>query len=321
MSKTVSTFQRVLCAIDFSEASMRALEASLRMTDQRVLVVHVLDIPHYVSPRMLGTLGGEGARPLSDIARHEADRELARCLDELEAKRPGSGERLDVQIVLGTPADAILRLADQHSADLLVIGTGQRTLKKLLLGRVANRVIRGAKRPVLTVPPSGLPELKRVLVATDFSDAARAALQTAARLARAEGADIEVLHVGPSPLVVPPEVAVGAPTGDPALASSSGAPMTWLEISQKVADEQMAQLRREADRAGIEISHAHVDFGNPAGKILDMLERESFDLVAVGTHGRRGLAHLMLGSVAESVIHHAPIPVLVAHRPPAEADD
>lgn len=316
MYQTVSTFQRVLCAIDFSEASLRALEASLRMTDQRVLVVHVLDIPHYVSPRMLGTLGGEGARPLSDIARHEADQKLARCLEELEAKRPGSGERLDVQIVLGTPSDAILRFADQHAADLLVIGTGQRKLKELLLGRVANRVIRGAKCPVLTVPPSGLSELKRVLVATDFSEAARAALQTAARLARAEGAHIEVLHVGPSPLFVPPEVAVG-PTGDPAL-GTSGAPMTWLEISQKVADEQMAQLRREADAVGIDITRCHVDFGNPAAKILDMLERESFDLVALGTHGRRGLAHLMLGSVAESVIHHAPVPVLVAHRPPTE---
>lgn len=197
MTDTASAFQRVLCAIDFSEASQRALEASLRITEQRVLVVHVLDIPHYVSPRMLGPLGGEGARPLSDIARHDAERHLAQCLEDLEAKHPGSGERLDVQILLGTPADAILRFAESRQADLILIGTGQATLKKLLLGRVANRVIRGAKCPVLTVPPSGLSDLKRVLVATDFSDAAGAALRNGARLASAQGGSIEVLHVGP----------------------------------------------------------------------------------------------------------------------------
>lgn len=317
MTDLASTFRRVICAIDFSEASQRALEASLRLTDDRILVVHVLDIPHYVSPRMLGPLGGEGARPLSDIARHDADKRLARSLEELEAAHPGSGERLDTQVLLGSAADAILRFATNHEADLIVIGTGQSSVRKLLLGRVANRVIRGARCPVLTVPPTGLSELRRVLVATDFSDAATAALHAAARLSARENGKVEVLHVGPSPLVVPPEVAIGAPAADPLLGSTAtaGTPMTWLEISQRVAQEEMDQLQRQAAGEGIDISQCHVDFGNPAAKILDMLERESFDLVAMGTHGRRGLAHLMLGSVAESVIHHAQIPVLVSHRP------
>ncbi len=309
-------FRRVLCAIDFSEASQRALEASLRMTDGRVLVVHVLDIPHYVSPRMLGPLGGEGARPLSDIARQDADQRLAKSLDELETALPGARERLDTQILLGSPADAILRFSASHNADLIVIGTGQATVRKLLLGRVANRVIRGGPCPVLTVPPTGLSELRRLLVATDFSEAATRALRVAAQVASRENGAVEVLHVGPSPLVVPPEVAVGAPSGDPLLGSGTvGAPMTWLEISQRVAQEEMDQLKRQAADEGIEIGECHVDFGNPAAKILDLLERERFDLVAMGTQGRRGLAHLMLGSVAESVIHHAQVPVLVTHRP------
>jgi len=315
-----SNFRRVLCAIDFSEASQRALEASLRMTDGRVLVVHVLDIPHYVSPRMLGPLGGEGARPLSDIARQDADQRLAKSLQELEAAVPGARERLDTQILLGSPADAILRFSASHKADLIVIGTGQATVRKLLLGRVANRVIRGGPCPVLTVPPTGLSALRRLLVATDFSEAATRALRVAAQLASRENGAVEVLHVGPSPLVVPPEVAVGAPSADPLLGSPGtvGAPMTWLEISQRVAQEEMAQLQRQAEEEGITIDKCHVDFGNPAAKILELLERERFDLVAMGTQGRRGLAHLMLGSVAESVIHHAQVPVLVTHRP---ADD
>jgi nucleotide-binding universal stress UspA family protein len=307
----------VLCAIDFSEASQRALEASLRITSGRVLVVHVLDIPHYVSPRMLGPLGGEGARPLSDIARHDADQKLAACLGQLEATLPGSAERVETQVLLGSPADALLRFAAQKSPDLLVIGTGQASLKKRLLGRVANRVVRGATCPVLTVPPAGFPKCERILVATDFSEAAREALHTASRLAAVHGASLEVVHVGPSPLVVPPEVAVGAPAADPLLGSSAtaGAPMTWLEISQRVAEEEMQQLRQQAGEEGIDIGHCHVEFGNPAAKVLELLEHQPFDAVAVGTHGRRGLAHLMLGSVAESIIHHAQVPVLVAHRP------
>src|SRR5690606_17415020 len=167
------------------------------------------------------------------------------------------------------------------------------------------------------VPPSGFATCQRILVATDFSEAARNALHTAARVAQLYGAKVEVMHVGPSPLMVPPEVAIGAPAVDPLLGTSAtaGQPLTWLEISQRVAEEEMAQLKAQASSEGIDIAQCHVDFGNPAAKVLDLLERERFDLVAVGTHGRRGLAHLMLGSVAESIMHHSPVPVLVAHRP------
>lgn len=303
-------FRRAVCAIDFSEHSRNALALALRFSTGPVHAVHVLDMPHYVHPRMLGFLGSEDARPLSEIARTEADRRLSEFIRGL-----GGDERIVPLVLVGVPADTVLRFAEDHGADAILLGTqGDAPLSKRLLGRVANRVIRGAKCTVLTVPPQGMPRLSRVLVATDFSPASDAALLLASALASAEGAKLEVLHVAASPLMVPADLAVAA---DPLMGPTAPAydSLTWLDLTQRAARQEMDRLESLAERRGIRIDRARVELGNPAAKVLETLEHEPFQLVAVGTHGRRGLAHLMLGSVAESITHHAEVPVLIAHQP------
>lgn len=308
-------FRRAVCAIDFSAHSREALGLGLRLSIGPVHAVHVLDMPHYVHPRMLGFLGSESARPITEIARERAERRLQDFVGGFGESR----ERIVPVVSVGVPADALLRFSEEHGADLLLIGTqGEAPLSRRLLGSVANRVIRGARCPILTVPARGLPHEghnKRVLVATDFSGASAEALSLAGALARTEGADLDVLHVAASPLMVPPDLSVAA---DPFIGPTPpvGDALTWLDLTQKAAREEMERLEALAERRGIRITRARVEVGNPAAKVLEVLEREPYCLVAVGTHGRRGFAHLMLGSVAESITHHADVPVLIVHQPP-----
>jgi nucleotide-binding universal stress UspA family protein len=303
-----------VCAIDFSAHSREALALGLRLSSGPVHAVHVLDMPHYVHPRMLGFLGSESARPITEIARERAEQRLRELVAEVDAV----GDRVVPLVLVGVPGDTLLRFAQEHTADLLVIGTqGEAPLSRRLLGSVANRVIRGARCPLITVPPRGVPQGdrdKRILVATDFSLASEEALALACALARAEGADLDVLHVAASPLLVPPDLAV---TADPFVSPTPpvGDALTWLDLTQKAAREEMDRLEALAERRGICITRARVEVGNPAARVLEVLEREPYRMVAVGTHGRRGLSHLMLGSVAESITHHAEVPVLIVHRP------
>jgi universal stress protein A len=136
----------------------------------------------------------------------------------------------------------------------------------------------------------------------DFSETARVALEEAADLARRSGAALTVLHVF-----------------EPSAAASGEmrAPVPELfEATLKELDRKVAGWCTEAARLGVEKVSQAVVTGHAARQIAAFAREGSFDLVVMGTHGRRGLRHMVLGSVAERVVREAPCPVLVV-RPVA----
>jgi nucleotide-binding universal stress UspA family protein len=146
--------------------------------------------------------------------------------------------------------------------------------------------------------------VSRILVPVDFSDASRTVLEYAIDMAESFGARVELLHVWDLPGYVRPDLTVWV--GD-----VSG---TYAEQAQQSANEHMSRL---VDDAGLK-DHASVDTrvlcGTPHATILELLDGETYDLVVMGTRGRTGLAHALLGSVAERVVRHAPCPVLTVRR-------
>ena len=143
--------------------------------------------------------------------------------------------------------------------------------------------------------------IRKILVATDFSLCARAALDAAVELGAALGASILLLHVHPLPTEVLP---------DGSILSLDG---LALERIEHAIDDQLCDERRRAQRRGVDIAVEHDD-GEPAEVIVRRARQEGCGLIVVGTHGRRGLARLVLGSVAERVLRSAACPVLVAHQ-------
>lgn len=140
---------------------------------------------------------------------------------------------------------------------------------------------------------------KKILIPLDRSVGGEAALSVAADLARPNGSVIRLLHVAPTPAAVVAEGRVVAYADEEA------------ERQQHTAE---AYLREVAYRlAGLPVDHV-VRFGNPVEEILEEAREFGADLIAMATHGRTGMARLLLGSVAEAVLRRSEVPVVLVRH-------
>jgi nucleotide-binding universal stress UspA family protein len=145
---------------------------------------------------------------------------------------------------------------------------------------------------------------QRILVPVDYSDHCLAALRYAVALAQSFGGKLDVVHVWDRPTYVSDAVLVGhgpdqRPLGD-----------MIRENAEREMKEFLAKLNVPAAVLGAE----RLISGDPATALLKEIETGNYDLVVVGTHGREGFAHLLLGSVAEKLVRHSSVPVLIVPR-------
>lgn len=146
----------------------------------------------------------------------------------------------------------------------------------------------------------------RILVAVDFGGSARRALTAAATLARTHGAALDVLHVYEPPYYAP-EALVTLP---------GQGPMPLGDYVKTTAEAQMSDFTAplKADSALHGRMHAHVVPRLPFQEIPRHARSTGADLIVLGTHGRRGFAHVLLGSVAERVVRDAPCPLMIVRE-------
>jgi nucleotide-binding universal stress UspA family protein len=150
--------------------------------------------------------------------------------------------------------------------------------------------------------------ITRILVPVDYSDCSGAALVFAVGLAGTLGATLDVVHVWDRPLYVSESIQVG----------HAGKSRSLIDMIRENAEADMqAFLAKLALPANVELSHRLLS-GNPARTVLAELHRGEHQLLVVGTHGRTGLPHLLLGSVAESLVRLSPVPVLTVPSPRAQ---
>ncbi|MBK8482522.1 MAG: universal stress protein [Proteobacteria bacterium] len=148
--------------------------------------------------------------------------------------------------------------------------------------------------------------ISRILVPVDFSECARRALIHAAELARTFDAALEILYVWEPPLYVFPELMVETP-GEPS--------RTVGDYANEHAQREMAHFVEEAIGGEGLNARTLIESGHPYATILRLATEGSYDLVVMGTHGRSGLQHMLLGSIAEKVVRHAPCPVMTVRCP------
>ena len=147
--------------------------------------------------------------------------------------------------------------------------------------------------------------IRRILVPVDYSEGSGAALAYASTLAQRLGASLDVVHVWDRPAYVSDTVLVG-PSGEKR-------PLT--ELIRENAEAEMTSFIAHANLPAGTPFETRLLSGNPAGRILEELALGKHELLVVGTHGRTGLRHLLLGSVAEKLIRLAPVPVLTVPSP------
>ncbi|HEX9288763.1 MAG TPA: universal stress protein [Anaeromyxobacteraceae bacterium] len=149
-------------------------------------------------------------------------------------------------------------------------------------------------------------EIRRLLVPVDFSACARTALEHAIALAQRVGATIDVLHVWEPPHYVGPEFLIREP-------GETGHPLREYALAQaKKEMDQFLSGFRERDELRLRF-----ESGKPHQTIIKLAADEHYDAIVMGTHGRTGLPHLVIGSVAEKVVRTAPCPVMTIRQPEA----
>jgi nucleotide-binding universal stress UspA family protein len=141
-------------------------------------------------------------------------------------------------------------------------------------------------------------QLKQILVATDFSEVSTAAIDYGRDLARTFGASLQLLHVMENPFLRPTPA-------DPHTIKTA----TLRHLLDRLTDD---------DRLALHATAALETSDDPAGEIVKYAKTHAVDLIVLGTHGRGGMAHLLLGSVAEKVVRTAPCPVLTVRHPERE---
>jgi len=299
--------ENILLARDFSPSSDRALCYAVDLARQTGSALHLFhaqvlqDAPFGSAP---------------DRSEQPEDRIRERLLQDVEGtplleKYP----TIEVRDHVGrdvAAAPAILNYAAAHDIDLIVLGTrGRRGVQRMLLGSVAEEVVRRANRAVMTVhrgeedrrtvtPP---PLIERILVPIDFSDHAREALRHAHAVAALYNAGLDLLHVTEAHL-------------HPAF-YGEGLDAAYDLAKERKAKEELHALyeevirtaRSEESRSEPATMEAHVAAGRPAAEIIRFAEERGSDLVVMSTHGLSGLKRFMMGSVAEKVVRYAPVPV------------
>ncbi len=290
-------FGKIIWTTDFSEnagASLPYAEEIASRFDADLVLVHVLlDIPLFYASFI-----GDSSAYLSAMekAREEAYSELEGIARGLRNR----GVAARVVLLEGSPYTEITRFAEAEGADLIVTATrGLSGLERVLVGSTAEKVVRNAPCPVLTVneQPELPLKIKNILLLTDLSELSKKAFPSAVHLAGTLGAKLTLLHIM-----------------EPGVPLSKEDEKALADALIGVMDGLLKDTTGEEFRKGIE--KVVLKASGAAEGVSRFCEENPVDLIVMATHGRTGLRKTLLGSVAEKILRSVEIPVLTVRARP-----
>jgi nucleotide-binding universal stress UspA family protein len=300
---------RILVPLDFSPASMEALDYAVSLAKQFHAAIHLV---HVYPPDEASSVPGAAHLLLQS---GEAIERLNEELTGIHRKHVPTFCPDNCHIRSGRPYEQIVRLARELDADLIALSTrGHSGLKHLLLGSTAERVVRNAPCPVLVTRKrkqkskdnSKTFAIRTILVPTDFSQCSLAGTEYAAFLAKNLHATLRLFHAM-------------YPYTNYVFVDRAGVRLTGLaEAVEQTARQEMDALKQMDFLRGL-IVEADLLPGPAVDEICAAAGSPDVDLIVTSTHGRTGLKHALIGSVAEHVVRYAGRPVLVVPSRHAES--
>ena len=293
------TLQRIIVGHDLQPGGHLAAQSAMELAERcgaEVKLVHVVE-PYAMYQRL--------THPLTSTYKTEELVERAgRTLQKLSNDMQSQRSRVEYEVRTGKPFVELIIARRSWQADLLVVGTRQEDRSRFL-GSTGERVARKAMAPVLVAKQALNEEPKTIIMPTDFSECAKKAAQEALAFIQHFGGRLIFLHA----LELPSVYAAGY---GPAM----GAPPPMPILSpEEIEPEWQAFFADLPALANMNYEHRAVE-GHAISMIGETAEKQNADLIIMGTHGRTGLGHMLLGSVAEGVVRQAPCSVLTI-RPDA----
>ena len=298
--------QRILCPVDFSDCSQRALDHAVALAhwyDAKVTVFHAcapVPISAYATVASMmppSIVGGENQNDVRD------------ALQKFASRGAGTNILIELEVGEGEAAKEILAKADAARSSLIVLGThGRSGFERLLLGSVTEKVLRKAGCPVLTVPPrlaaaSATPAVtfKRIVCAVDFSECSLRALEYAMSIAQEANALLTVLHVV--------EPVPNVPADDESVLAGIKSVREYIVAAEDQGRELLRRAIPDDVRAFCQVETVQT-VGTPYREILRVATEQASDLIVLGVHGRGVVDLLFFGSTAQHVVRQAACPVL-----------
>jgi len=282
-------FDKLLFPTDGSDGAAAVFDHVLTLADAHDATVHVVNVAD-TTRESLTTVQGQVVDALEQAG--------AEAVQQVATRASERGVPTVTEVLQGEPYRTIVDYADTYDIDLVVMPThGRRGLERFLLGSTTERVVRRAEVPVLTIRPDDDVRVRypyhTVLIPTDGSDPAAAALDVGIDVATVAAAAVHLLSV-----VDVTSLGVDVRADIQAAALEEG------------AHDIVGAAAERASAAGIDPTTA-VEFGGSVPSVVrSYVTDNDVDLVVVGTHGRTGFDRYVLGSVAEALVRTAPVPVL-----------
>jgi len=278
----VEAIQRIVVPVDFSELTGPAVVRAISIAKRFEASLHFV---HAVQPSPMAVA------PLFSAAERDLDttREVVlRALRELRQQVEAEGLGASSELHEADTVTAVREAVGERHADLVVMAThGYSGFRHFLFGSVAEWTLRGVPCPVWVVKEDearAAKPIRRVLWATDFSAHAQQAGELGETLARAFGAELEAIHA----YDIPPDILPYA-----------------LPIPPNFEAELQARARELLEQAAAKVATGqrsiatHLGRGEPPSVIAERAAESGSQVIVMGTRGHTGLAHLLLGSVAE----------------------
>ena len=283
----MAKYRKILVAYDGSSSARNALSLASQLAREDKSWIKVLAVvpPYQGDLELIGVsdikeaIIGPGQELLAE-ARQLADREGVNILTNLEQ---------------GEPYEQIVHVAEEENCDLIIMGRrGKGKMERALIGSVTARVIGHTAKDVLVIPENGKLSWENILLATDGSPCCDNALARALEIAQERKVKLSAVSV--------------VYTNDEFYAVGQE---IMKELYQE-ADTVLDKVRKWAGDLGVQ-AELFVRDGEPHQAITDLAAEISASLIVMGSHGRKGLTRLLMGSVTERVIGYADCPVLVCH--------
>jgi nucleotide-binding universal stress UspA family protein len=283
----MAKYRKILVAYDGSPSAKNALTLAGKLAREDKSWIKVLA----VAPNYEGDLDLIGVSNIKEAIAGPGERLLA------EARQIADSEDLHILTNLqqGEPYEQIVRVADEENCDLIIMGRrGINNLERELMGSVTARVIGHTGKDVLVIPEQGSLAWDNILLATDGSASCDNALARSLEISQERGSKLVAVSV--------------VYTNDEFYAlGQSVVKGLYLE-----ADKALDKVKSWAGDLGVQ-AETFIKEGEPHLAIVDLAAEQASDLVVMGSHGRKGLTRLLMGSVTERVIGYTECPVLVCH--------
>jgi nucleotide-binding universal stress UspA family protein len=283
---------RVLLGVDGSKGSEEAAKAIAHLSPpEEVILLNVLKVPNLAYQSAWLRI-----KDLSIIVEQEMRKEGEAVLERITSELASYAKTVNSQIENGDPGEVILKGAGAAKVDLIILGArGLNRLSELVFGSVSHRVMSHATCPTLIVK-SPIHQMSSVLVPIEGAEDARRAMDFLAKKPFREFPQLTVLHA--------------VPFAQPHWLEGALIPESYRNELMVAGEALTSQMVSGLASLGYEAVPLLLD-GPPVELIVNAVREKPFDLMMVGSHGRKGLSRFVLGSVAHAVVHRASCSVIV----------